>query len=173
MRSDGRPDRLLPATREDRPPAHFSARCRPRCVRPTQDPSSKRIVTLPDSVKDVLAAHLAEYGEGPDRLVFTSGTGSSLRRSVWSKAYKAAADSVGVDSTTHDLRHHCASVLISGGGVSIKAVQRHLGHKSASETLDTSGHLMPGDDDRVRAAIDSSLRPDVRSMCDRAVTKAQ
>ena len=138
---------------------------------PPKTPSSKRVITLPDSVREVSAAHLAEFGEGPDRLVFTSGTGSSLRRSVWSKAYKAAANSVGIDSTTHDLRHHCASVLISSG-VSIKAVQRYLGHKNASETLDTYGHLMPGDDDRVRAAIDSSLRRNVRSMCDRGVSEA-
>ncbi|WP_373070749.1 tyrosine-type recombinase/integrase [Gemmatimonas sp.] len=84
---------------------------------------------------------------------------------------KSAAKSIGIDSTTHDLRHHCASVLISSG-VSIKAVQQYLGHKNASETLDTYGHLMPGDDDRVRAAIDTSLRQNVQSMCDQAAREA-
>jgi integrase len=80
--------------------------------------------------------------------------------------------SVGADSTTHDLRHCCASVLISSG-VSIEAVQRYLGHKNASETLDTYGHLMPGDDDRLRAAIDASLRTNVRPMCDPDISNAR
>ena len=133
---------------------------------PPKTPSSNRAMTLPDSVAEVLAAHIARFGEGPDRLIFTSATGASLRRSVWGGAYKSAAKSVGIDSTTHDLRHHCASVLISSA-CSIKAVQKYLGHKNASETLDTYGHLMPGDDDRVRAAVDASLRPNVRYMCDR------
>jgi integrase len=131
---------------------------------PPKTPSSNRVMTLPDSVRDVLAAHLARFGSGPDGLVFTSNTGASLRRSTWGKGYKSAAKSVGVDSSTHDLRHHCASVLISSG-VSITAVQQYLGHKNASETLDTSGQLMPGDNDRVRAAIDASLSGNVHGMC--------
>ena len=42
----------------------------------------------------------------------------------------------------HDSRHTCASLLI-WEGASIKAVQHHLGHKSASITLDRYGHLFP------------------------------
>lgn len=49
--------------------------------------------------------------------------------------------------------------------VSIKSVRRFLGHKNASETLDTYGHLMPGDDDRLRAAIDLALAGNVHGMC--------
>ena len=131
---------------------------------PTKTPSSNRVIPLPDAVGEALAAHLERFGSGPDGLVFTSATGSPLRRSTWGKAYKSAATAVGVDSSTHDLRHHCASILISSG-VSIKSVQRFLGHKNASETLDTYGHLMPGDDDRLRAAIDTALRGNVHGMC--------
>ena len=131
---------------------------------PPKTPSSNRVIPLPDSVGEVLAVHLERFGTGPDGLVFTSATGAPLRRSTWGKAYKAAAAAAGLDSSTHDLRHHCASVLISSG-VSIKAVQGFLGHKNASETLDTYGHLMPGDDDRLRSAIDVALRGNVHGMC--------
>jgi hypothetical protein len=131
---------------------------------PTKTPSSNRVMPRPDSVGEALAVHLERFGTGPDGLVFTSATGAPLRRSTWGKAYKAAAAAAGVDSSTHDLRHHCASVLISSG-VSIKSVQRYLGHKNASETLDTYGHLMPGDDDRLRSAIDVALRGNVHGMC--------
>ena len=131
---------------------------------PTKTPSSNRVIPLPDSVGEALAVHLERFGTGPDGLVFTSASGAPLRRSVWGRAHKSAAAAAGVASSTRDLRHHCASVLISSG-VSIKSVQRFLGHKNASETLDTYGHLMPGDDDRLRAAIDVALRGDVRGVC--------
>jgi integrase len=131
---------------------------------PPKTQSSNRVITLSDSVRDGLAAHLARFDSSPDGLVFTSNTEESLRRSVWGGAYKSAAKSVGIESTKHDLRHHCASLLISSS-VSIKAVQQFLGRKNASETLDTYGHLMPGDDDRVRSAIDAALSGNVHGMC--------
>jgi integrase len=56
----------------------------------------------------------------------------------------------------HDLRHFYASALISGG-CSVKAVQKALGHASATETLDTYAHLWPDDEDRTRAAIGAAL----------------
>lgn len=43
-----------------------------------------------------------------------------------------------------DLRHTAASLAISSGA-SIKAVQRMLGHSSASMTLDRYGHLYEED----------------------------
>ena len=64
--------------------------------------------------------------------------------------------SIATDATPHDLRHYFASVLIRAG-LSIKAIQRLLGHKSAVETLDTYGHLMGDEDDRSRAAIRREL----------------
>lgn len=47
----------------------------------------------------------------------------------------------------------------------MKVVQRQLGHASATETLDTYGHLWPTDEDRVRAAVNraSKLQPTDRS----------
>ena len=115
--------------------------------------------------EEQLAAHLARFGEGPDRLMLTSNTGASLRRSMWGKAYRSAVKSVGIDSSTHDLRHHCASVLISLGA-SITAVQQYLGHKNALETLTPTGISCLETRIGVRAAIDTSLRQNVRQMCD-------
>jgi len=50
------------------------------------------------------------------------------------------------------------------GGVDQVAV-RFLGHKNSSETLDTHGQFMPGDDDRLRSEIDVALRGNVHDMC--------
>ena len=39
----------------------------------------------------------------------------------------------------------------------MKAVQHAFGHASATTTLDTYGHLWPGDEDRIRQAVDGAL----------------
>jgi len=124
---------------------------------PTKTPSSNRVLTLPATVGDALASHLARYEPSPDGLIFTSTTGAPLRRSTWSDVFRSATRSLGIDASTHDLRHHCASLLISAG-CSVTAVQHFLGHKNASETLDTYSHLWPTDEDRIREAIDAGFR---------------
>jgi Phage integrase family len=58
----------------------------------------------------------------------------------------------------HDLRHTCASLAISGGA-NVKVVQRLLGHKTATLTLDRYGHLFPDDLDAVADAFDSARTP--------------
>ena len=45
--------------------------------------------------------------------------------------------------------------MLIASGCSIKQVQAALGHDSARITLDTYAHLIPGDEDRVRDAIDA------------------
>lgn len=120
---------------------------------PTKTASSNRVLTLPDRVGEHLAEHLARFEPGGDGLIFTSSTGASLRRSTWSAAFRSTVRTLGIDASTHDLRHHCASLLISAG-CSVTAVQHFLGHKNASETLDTYSHLWPTDEGRIRDAID-------------------
>ena len=58
--------------------------------------------------------------------------------------------------STHGFRHFYASALIAGGA-SVKQVQTYLGHHSAAVTLRIYAHLWPGDEDRSRAVIDSTL----------------
>ncbi len=63
----------------------------------------------------------------------------------------------------HDLRHFYASLLVHSGA-SVKVMQARLGHKSASETLDTYGHRRPDSDDvrEKRSTRDSNLLPTKR-----------
>jgi integrase len=49
-----------------------------------------------------------------------------------------------------------ASLLIRSDA-SVKVVQARLGPASAKTTLDTYGHLWPGDDDLTRRAVDGEL----------------
>lgn len=59
--------------------------------------------------------------------------------------------------TPHDLRHTAASLSISAGA-NVKAVQRMLGHASASMTLDTYADLFDDDLDGVAIALNHARR---------------
>lgn len=57
----------------------------------------------------------------------------------------------------HDLRHTCASLAIRSGA-NIKVVQRLLGHKTATLTLDRYGHLYTDDLTAVATAFDAAAQ---------------
>jgi integrase len=141
-------------------------------IGPPKTPKSARTVPLGKVVIDELAAHLAAYpSDGP---LFTLATGKPLAyrtwRSIWARAGEVEAkvredaaakvrphvDTIPLDVDTHALRHFYASALIAGGA-SVKVVQTRLGHASAVITLNTYGHLWPGDDDLTRDVMDAAF----------------
>lgn len=130
----------------------------PAVLAPPKTEASVRTVPLADVVVEELAEHLRKFPE-VDGFVFTTEMERPVRRSTfqsaWARATKAAR---APDVRFHDLRHFYASALISSG-CSVKAVQKALGHASATETLETYSHLWPDDEDRTRAAIQSVLVP--------------
>lgn len=124
-------------------------------IAPTKSPKSVRTVPLGAIVVDELAAHLAACpSSGP---LFTTSAGEPLGYRTWKQLWAAMRRSTGLDDlNTHDLRHFFASALIAGGA-SVKQVQTVLGHASAVITLRTYAHLWPGDEDRTRTIVDSTL----------------
>jgi integrase len=128
---------------------------------PVKTPASVRTIPAPAVVLDALTAHLQEFGEGPDRLVFTTRFRTPVTRKTAFEVWRAAADGLGLPHLRgwHDLRHFYASLLIAGGE-SVKVVQKRLGHKSAMETLDTYGHLWPDSEESTRLVVDNALGTD-------------
>jgi integrase len=121
-------------------------------------PRSRRTVPLPRVVADALAAHLAAYPAAEDGTIFTTGRGAPLGHVYYGyNLLGRAATQAGLPmgTTSHDLRHHYASVLLAAGE-SVVAVAERLGHEDASLVLSTYGHLMPDSDDRTRSAIDAA-----------------
>jgi integrase len=118
--------------------------------------ASVRTIGVADLVLDAVAAHVATYGTHRSGLIFTSEVGSPVGPSVLHRAWTIAARKVGTVATPHDLRHYFASIQIAGG-CSIKKLQQMLGHKSATETWDTYGHLIGDEDDRSRTVIQTVL----------------
>jgi integrase len=56
----------------------------------------------------------------------------------------------------HDLRHTCATLLLSKG-VHPKFVQELLGHASVAITLDTYSHMLPGMGSEAATAMEDAL----------------
>lgn len=121
--------------------------------------ASVRTVPLPRVVVDALRVHIEAQGTGARALLFTL-EGKGYTRQRFGHIWRPIAQEVGLTTETgtgvHALRHYYASLLIRYGE-SVKTVQARLGHKSATETLDTYGHMWADSDDRTRAAIDTVL----------------
>jgi integrase len=122
-----------------------------------------RVIVAPASIMDQVAGHISSFNAASG-LVFTSPNGHPLRnanfrRSVWTPAVRELAhdypDLAGL--RIHDLRHTAASLAISCGA-NIKAIQRMLGHKHASMTLDVYGDLYTEDLEALADRLDERLR---------------
>ena len=113
--------------------------------------SSKRTVSFPKEVGDVLAAHLSERAPvQPDDLVFVSPTGHPVRRKhfrnrVWLPAVKKAGVE---DLTFHGLRHSAVGYLIELG-THPRVIQKRMGHSSIRTTMDIYGSVLDHVDEEV------------------------
>jgi integrase len=126
---------------------------------PLKTAGSARTITAADDVLAELARHLELHGTGQDDLVLHGLDGRAMYRQRFVVRWRRTASDAALPGVRfHSQRHAFASRLINAG-CSVKAVQAALGHERASTTLDTYGHLWPGDDDRVRAALTGLLRP--------------
>jgi integrase len=134
-----------------------------------------RTVPLPSSVRDLLAAYLANLPAGEVTLpwgdldgkpttvplIMTGVQGGALNRNhvnhyVWKPALRKASVQDSRENGMHALRHHYASVLLDAGE-SIKAVSEYLGHADAGFTLRTYTHLMPSSTERTMRAVDDAF----------------
>jgi len=121
----------------------------------TKTKSSLRTISLDAEVMELLRDHRfhqmkhikdhqgAVTDEGR---VFINASGSILDPLVLTKAWRKAADSVGVEARLHDIRHFHISNLLRNG-VPINAVQVRAGHSSPMVTLSVYGHVIPGEDE--------------------------
>ena len=134
---------------------------------PLKTARSRRTVPMPDMVAAVLAerirtaAPLADgtifYGPG-DRWHDIGGgrPGRPWFRSSLGRMYRAAREraELSAGTSSHDLRHHYASVLLDAGE-SVPAVAERIGD-TPEMVLKVYGHLMPDREDNARKAIDAA-----------------
>lgn len=113
---------------------------------------SVRTVYLPDQLLEMLSVHVDQHVDRSRGWLFTGASGQPISPSTvnawWQRTLRAAQ--VGAVHI-HALRHFFASGMIAAG-CDVVTVQRALGHKSPSVTLDTYSHLWPDAEDRTRQA---------------------
>jgi integrase len=120
---------------------------------PPKSAASNRTIPASGFVLDELGAHVGRRHEG----FVMHRNGDPVSYNDFGYWWRKAARAAGVPTLRyHDLRHAFASMLISAG-CSVKAVQHALGHASAATTLNLYSHLWPGDEDRIRQAVDEAL----------------
>jgi integrase len=130
---------------------------------------SRRGVNLTAAAVEALRAHLSRQLEEMERmgslyrpggLVFSNEVGgiinpSNLRNRSFARLLKRA----GLPPTTrfHDLRHTCATLLLSRN-INPKIVSEMLGHSSIAITLDTYSHVLPTMQEEAIRALEDVLR---------------
>ena len=102
----------------------------------------------------LLAVHVERHGAASEGWLFFTGDGRPLPPTTVNSWWKrtASPEAAEVDGVhLHGLRHFYASGLIADG-CDVVTVQRALGHRSATVTLNTYAHLWPTAEDRTRSA---------------------
>ena len=76
-------------------------------------------------------------------LIFASQVGTPLSRHNLTRSWKRLLKRAGLpDTKFHNLRHTCATLLLSRG-YNAKFVQELQGHATVAITLDTYSHVLP------------------------------
>lgn len=115
-----------------------------------------RSVPVPRFLTELLKATIEE--RDGSTLVFPGRNGGFLPLGELRWVFDKAAKSAGVAGLTpHELRHTAASLAIAAGA-NVKVIQRMLGHKTATLTLDRYGHLFQDDLDTVAESLDIAAR---------------
>lgn len=131
---------------------------------------SRRTVRLTTSAVSALRDHLGRQIEEmeklgslyrPGGLVFANETGgivnpSNLRNRSFSRVLESSRLS-GQGVRFHDLRHTCATLLLSRN-VNPKIVSEMLGHANIAITLDTYSHVLPDMQEKAAHALEEALK---------------
>lgn len=113
--------------------------------------SSNREVDIPESLCNLLS----ELKEQQEESNFVFGGEKPFAERTIDRRFASAIELSGVPKIRiHDLRHSCASLLISQG-ISIVAVSNRLGHSNIEQTLNTYSHMMPSDATKIVEIFDN------------------
>jgi integrase len=126
---------------------------------PTKTAKVRR-VRMPTFLMEMFSDHLETMEGGPEAKVFTGPDGGFLRHhNMYLRHFKPAVrKALPVEKhglRFHDLRHTCASLLITAGAHP-KAIQVHLGHRDIQTTFNVYGHLLPSAQEALAEALDAT-----------------
>lgn len=120
--------------------------------------TSHRTIPMSKAIADAITEHVETYGIGEDGSLWQTNRRKPPGHQHYGQhLFKAAVKAAGLpeETTSHDLRHHFASLMLDQG-LTHAAVAELLGHKDATLVVQTYGHAMPDKDERARAAMDAA-----------------
>ncbi|MCW3813744.1 tyrosine-type recombinase/integrase [Micromonospora sp. DR5-3] len=129
---------------------------------PPKSRASRRVVSLPPAVVDILRDHLAaEVDENPDALVFSTESGRPIWRGNLNKliGWKASVAQIGQPHLHfHDLRH-TGNTLAARTGASTRDLMARMGHDSSQAAL-IYQHATAEADRAIAQALHEAVRAD-------------
>ena len=129
-------------------------------VNPPKTRAGNRTIRLTGMAVAALEEHRgAATGEGDPQWVFPSRVGTPLSvHNVHNRSWKPLLGRAGLPPTTrmHDLRHTCATLLLSRG-VPVKVVSEMLGHGDVAVTLAVYQSVLPHMQESAAKAMDDAL----------------
>jgi len=128
---------------------------------------ARRTIRLTNAASEALRGHRKRQAEEKLRmgtlyqdqgLVFATEIGTPLEPSnIDNRSFKPLLSKAGLRSIRfHDLRHTCATLMLSQG-VNPKIAQERLGHGTIAQTMDTYSHVLPDMQDQAVAALETAL----------------
>ncbi len=129
-------------------------------IKEPKSAASRRTIRLPDWVADELTWRIMRFRD-PEGWIFKTTRGSLLSHVTYHPIWQKALRDAGFPKPwprPHDLRHTAVALMIRSGA-DPKQIQARCGHATITETFDTYGHLFPGHDDKLIAALEA-YRPE-------------
>lgn len=115
--------------------------------------TSMRKISIPENLVQILKNYKAWQKENIKDTSFVFCGERPLPEETIKRYFKTYTEKAELPPIRiHDLRHSCASLLISEGAT-IVAVAARLGHANVEQTLNTYSHLMPKDEDDILNAL--------------------
>jgi integrase len=116
-----------------------------------------RPVPVPSLLCQRLREHLMRTGRRGDELLFGTMAHNPFSPSrLTERADKAWKHAGLARLTLHEARHCYAGYMIAAG-VNAKALSTYMGHASIAITLDTYGHMLPGNEEEAATLLDAYL----------------
>ncbi|WP_235683316.1 tyrosine-type recombinase/integrase [Mycolicibacterium fluoranthenivorans] len=97
-------------------------------------------------------------GRDPAQYVFPGPDGNAMTIGWFNARFSKAVEALGVPGVTpHTLRHTAGSLALQLGA-SVATVQKLLGHRNATTTMNVYSHMLPDDFENLSLAMDSAAR---------------
>lgn len=125
-------------------------------LNPPKTRAGRRRVPLPRVALEALDAHLHAYPGDRSAPLFAAPEGGYQRAELWRRrTWAPAVEAAGLAPLRpHDLRHTAVALWIAAGA-SPREIATRAGHASVVTVLDRYGHLLPGTEDKLNAALDA------------------